>query len=1135
MIYEFQQPRFTEGVLAKSLQGRSTEEFYLYGVKSAQNMIPLLEGPMIKRPGTIHVSSAGHTTSRLFPFYKGGEEAYVVEIGYDNSASPTTLACTASSGSTTITTTGNTNTIAVGQHVYGANIDGAATTAYPNTNKDSSSQVASITNPTTFEITNETTSTVSATLSFSNKPFIRIYSQDRLLNVQGTSNPYVIKSHRWIVDSNIDEIATLQVSQSGDVLFFTCPTRVPFLLSRTLEPTNTARAEDDSVWTISQYVAEDGPYQSVNADLTKSFLVTGTTIEEDVGDVAFKTATNEVVVSNHGLQTGQKLNLYVADTTSDQTGNTQIIVKDGTVDPTVTTDVAVADSGGHIQFTTVKSHGLSDNDIVQFGHNGGSLPGNISAGVSYYVHTAAYKTFKVSTAEGGSEVAHSSDGSNVFFGSNSATSFGDGDPLLGSADNLSESWCTNAGKDNHFYVVYSTNATFQISDGHTNKSFDMGFRDADSAVPPTSGVQFSGKVTLKRVVHAKGASITVKSRIKLSTGWVDATASNGGETFTDADIGRMMRLNTLADPSTRRGGIRWGWAKITEITNISTCVVKLETDLSPNPDTTNGTPEWRLGAFSGYIDYSTGAFTGLGYPKLSQIYQQRFVFATTEYEPSTVWLSRTGNFYAFSPTELENQDTPVITGGVTTEVISDSNAISFTIDSDTLDEIQWLMDSKKLALGTSAGVYFLYGTETNLAVSPTRFTVSRETSYSASSTQPVIVSNVIIYPQRGGREIQELEFSGAEDQWLQSRISMKAYDMIAESSVIKVDWQERPNPIIWMVMDNGQVLTLSYDRSVKFKAWSVHTLGGAYQGGIAKVVDIAIIPRTDYDQVWFKVKRTINGSDVEHIEILGRFPSENIITRNELVFLDSAKIHKAVNLLVDSSGNPENPLVNGGSQTGTSLTVDGATVVPAVGTRFIIRKADGTASTDTTIYEIAASPASTTTSWKLTQALVSSPADDAVIEFRLDKLTIAHLEGQSAGICTNGMEHANKTVASNLATLDHNLATTAVSGLSYTAQMETLSPPTPDNQYNFNKRLLTLTALVQESLGIEIEYNETSEEMLFRSTQQNTGEPIDFFSGFKKSSLSGIGWQAHSVIIRSISPLPMQINSLSIEVETGGA
>ena len=88
-IFEFQQPRFTEGVLAKSLQGRSSEEFYSYGVKTAKNMIPLLEGPLIKRPGTIYISAAGNTTSRLFPFYKGGTEAYIVEIGYDTGAADT--------------------------------------------------------------------------------------------------------------------------------------------------------------------------------------------------------------------------------------------------------------------------------------------------------------------------------------------------------------------------------------------------------------------------------------------------------------------------------------------------------------------------------------------------------------------------------------------------------------------------------------------------------------------------------------------------------------------------------------------------------------------------------------------------------------------------------------------------------------------------------------------------------------------------------------------------------------------------------------------------------------------------------------------------------------------------------------
>ena len=169
--------------------------------------------------------------------------------------------------------------------------------------------------------------------------------------------------------------------------------------------------------------------------------------------------------------------------------------------------------------------------------------------------------------------------------------------------------------------------------------------------------------------------------------------------------------------------------------------------------------------------------------------------------------------------------------------------------------------------------------------------------------------------------------------------------------------------------------------------------------------------------------------------------------------------------------------------------------------------------------------------------MVEAAADDAVIDVRLKILTIPHLQGQTVALCTNGMEHVGKTVSGSpyTVTLDHSLATTAVSGLSYIAQMETLSPPTPDNQYNFLKRLLTLTALIQDSLGIEIEYNDVQEEMLFRSTQQNTGEPIDFFTGFRKQSLSGIGFSTHNVIIRSISPLPMQINAVTIEVETGGA
>ncbi len=1081
--FEFQQSRFTEGILAKSLQGRSPEEFYSYGVDDAENMIPLIEGPMVKRPGTIHVAESKTSSSILIPFYKGGTEAYVLEMGYDEDATDDTFNCTFNITATTenqvTATAANVAKLSVGQHLWQNTIGSGwcipTRLAYPS--NDSSATIVSIDTATKFTISENATLVGTESCTFSNKPYIRIFSQDKQLAFgDDLATPYVIKSHRWFKTThatdatlNVDEIANLSWTQSGDVLFFTCPTRKPFLLSRTIDSTaSLVRAEDNTIWTMSDYVQEDGPYENTNANPDRAFVAltaqnSSLEVDDEVAFCQFDVVNNVIVLANHGMQVGQKINLY-CDTLA---SNTQIIIKDGTVDP---------GNGGDVCL-------------------GGFYP--------------AYHD-KISTAGTWSTASPTDPAGNT-----SAT-----DGIL--------------VQNNYYYVVYATSVSFQISDSANGAAFDIGYINKDAASPtPTPGNQFTGEVKVNRRIYERDSTVTIDSRYRYGTNpdtWATttSTAGNGfgGKYFTVDDIGRLIRLNPIADTTTRRGGIRWAWGNIVSKVSESRVTVKLSTDLSVYSDAVNGSNEWRLGAFNGYWTYTNvaskgnDAFTGNGYPNISQIYQQRLCFAATALEPSTVWLSRSGNFYNFAPTELGVQDSPlVLTSGVTTEVISSSNGLYFTIDSDTLDEILWLQDSKRLALGTSAGVYFLYGSETNLTVTPGRFTINRETSYSATNVEPVVVSNVIIYPQRGGREIQELEFSGSEEQWLQTRISMKAYDIISTSSIIKLVWQERPNPIIWMLMDNGKVLSLSYDRQVKFKAWSVHTLAGTN----AIVTDLAIIPRSDYDQVWFQVNRTIDGATKTYIERLNRFPSENIITRNELVFLDSAKIHRASEIVGGT------PTVNGlTAKDVTTLVVQNplaTAVAPPIGTTFYI-------GTDPTLYTTLTG--STLTSWNLNRGLVAIAADGATIDVRLKILTIPHLEAQTAGLCTNGMEHSSKTVASSVVTLDHSIATTAVSGLFYDASMTTLSPPTLENQYNWFKRLKTLTALIQNSLGIRIEYNDVTEELLFRSTQQNTGEPIPLFSGFRKQTLSGIGWDTHNVKIKSISPLPMQVNGLSIELETGG-
>ena len=72
-------------------------------------------------------------------------------------------------------------------------------------------------------------------------------------------------------------------------------------------------------------------------------------------------------------------------------------------------------------------------------------------------------------------------------------------------------------------------------------------------------------------------------------------------------------------------------------------------------------------------------------------------------------------------------------------------------------------------------------------------------------------------------------------------------------------------------------------------------------------------------------------------------------------------------------------------------------------------------------------------------------------------------------------------------------------------------------------------------MGIQLEYNDLSEELLFRTTGDAMGRKIDLFSGTRKLSLSLIGWDTHTVKIRSNGPFPMQINALVIEAETGGS
>ena len=1031
--YEFLQPKFIEGVLAKSLQGRSSEEFYHYGYKSSKNLIPVLSGPVVKRPGTNYIGEAKDPTAVFVPFFKDKDNTYIIELGV-------------SSGS----------------------------------------------------------------------GYLRVWSQDTLLKERtgtpGTTHATNIYETASSVPWTSAQLETLKFTQSGDIIFVCCPDKKPHRIFRTLVTSGT-RAADDSFWTVDEFVMTDGPYKSINIwsedDAAKRFslkLETEPTNLIEIGTVEFNTVEDSLVLANHGLQTGQKIALRASGT-----------------------------GWGNVRQRE------SSASTTQTKMNGGAT----------------------------------GSGTDVF------------------------------DLDNRF-VVSSTGTSFQFSDddGGAIRKFEL--YEADP-VTTTSNAE----IKVHKYAYAGGtASINLVLYLNNNSGSQAATKTY----FSSNDVGRLIRINPLMKAGSQIGGIKWSWGVITAVDNSGTngkITITTKTELS-NTRGSYGTSEFRLGAFS----------DGEGWPHVAQIYQQRMVLAANTMQPSTIWLSETAQFYSFAPTVLADQGTQQsFTDGVAAEIVIDSSALTFTLDSDTLDSIKWLAESKKLTMGTSAGVYMLYGAETNLTVTPFRFTINRETSFSATNTAPIVVSNALLYAQIGGKDVQSLELEGGTaNQWLASKISMKGYDIIKSSEIKKMVWQERPNNLIWFMMADGRLLTLSYDRGAEFKAWSEHVLGGSLyrkiittsqstsptafttssdsglkltdedhglingtviqitttgtvptglslstnyyvvsktddtfkiattSGGSAiaytddgsgthswhkptiytvdgdnsslytvdenvilsgysisnwnstqrvmavtvnsstdteittdfdssglantteavsgrnprisdensanaQVVDMEMIPTASHDQIWFKVKRTIDGVDKYYIETLGRFPTEGALTRNQYVFSDSA-------------------------------------ITGSVGTDKIIN-------------------------------------------------TLAHLKNEEVQVYYEGMQHVNKTVTATggteQITLDHTQGDEHVTGLPYDAEFETLEPSAPDNQFSYTKRLVKIAVLVEESLGIQLEYNDLSEELLFRTTVDAMGRQIPLFSGLRKLSLSGIGWDTHNLKVVSNGPFPMQLNAIIIEAETGGS
>ena len=323
-----------------------------------------------------------------------------------------------------------------------------------------------------------------------------------------------------------------------------------------------------------------------------------------------------------------------------------------------------------------------------------------------------------------------------------------------------------------------------------------------------------------------------------TTGIDIGIVASGFSPFDANSVGQLVRLNN------KSSGTDYGWGRIVSVESDQNATIDIIRDFQ----TTDAKHDWAFGDWS----------DSRGWPQNGAFFEQRLVTVATTTQPQTLWFSQTGDFENHAPDD-------------NAATVGDSDALDYTISADDVNAIQWLSPGLNLVIGTTGGEWI--PTSNGAVITPTDIDIKRHTKHGSAKVQPIRVGHVVLFLQKALRKIREFAFHFEVD-------GNRAFDMtrlarhVTRGGIIEMDFAQEPNSILWNVRDDGVMAALTYLRDEDVIGWSRHVLGGSFGTGDAVVESVAVIPgnattnSVDRDEVWFIVKRTVNGVTKRYVEFL---------------------------------------------------------------------------------------------------------------------------------------------------------------------------------------------------------------------------------------------------------------------------
>lgn len=285
----------------------------------------------------------------------------------------------------------------------------------------------------------------------------------------------------------------------------------------------------------------------------------------------------------------------------------------------------------------------------------------------------------------------------------------------------------------------------------------------------------------------------------------------------------LVKINTVTDKATATGELR---------------ALMYAADIASNLDWTINRTIW-----SDYTRDGNNQITGgFGWPACVAMHQQRLLFAGTRANPQTIWGSAVRVYRSFELGYLDN------------------SAYSFTISSDTVNQITALFSLNCLVALTHGGEFLITGS--NNFISPTNVQIKAPSTYGSSNVRPVRVGTQLIYIQRAGCKVLGLEYDPeSTSAYAVSDLSLLA-EHLTKTGIVDMSYQQEPESVLNLVAGDGSLITVTINKESDVVGWT-HNQTGEND----RFLNVASVPYpAGTDETYFAIERTINGKQVVYIE-----------------------------------------------------------------------------------------------------------------------------------------------------------------------------------------------------------------------------------------------------------------------------